>query len=963
MLVSYATDFGLVPSQLCADSDDVWERLLSDPQVGPKRGPCIRGAIFVEDANAPTKLNVRCMTAALFDIDEGDVPNFDQIWQALEQHRFIAWTTFSSSPGQRKIRVVVPFARPVWPGDFRYVWHQINAMLRSLADASQDNVDRLGYLPRIDPSREAEARAGYEWTVRGAEDARLDPYARFGVPTGDTLPDGSPRYVFPEAETRALTFSSYDVLDEVPEPDRSDWYDDEQAKNLARTYFRNVGPGIVPGGRHAELFKIGCKLWWDFWLDHDGVHEILSEINRRFPEPKSAYDVMREVEASFARTRGSAAVQQREVDGTPREPGHRRRRPPRASAGEIRQIAEIEKRSADHTRREIGVWMLKLLPKANGVVDAIDRPNVRDQAIRRTARLLGQKLVEHDPEGLAELFADTISACAAQEPWSMTVAQVQTIIESAQAEVIEKREQRRREENEVRRRNIEEATRGERTTEYTPQEVEAFADRDGASVDQWQKRWVIALGPAYYIFVNGEYRYPVDAVHFVNRAVVDLSPVPNLNLYKFNREGDPVPLSASQIIEKYGTVARKGRIDLTAQRSYYDASTETFVEAPCPVRTDIEPERVDVVEDFFNTFPQRDALIAWLSNVPSVDQPLPGLYLKGPKSSGKTLVGHALQRIWQADRSLTYLQSYFDRFNDAILNSPLLVADEFLPKQLTGKGGTEVFRALIVAQSRPLNRKFLKSLSLTGYFRVLLLANNDRMLPAGSGFLNADDSAAFSERLLYIDLEEGPSQFLRRLSLNERDAFVEDDLVAKHVLWLASQRPARSQERFAVSGGVTSVTKRIEFDGARGDVLHWIYNAVMGEGRSDYSMNPISPEEIPIFVDERTGLFHPAVNANFLRSRWKELLGPDARAPSMNWLRDALGTLALHRDRVRLSDNERKRFVVVDAQAVHEWAEWTDCDAEGFYEKLAELAQKATDQDRLQRFESGPQLRVINGGP
>ena len=959
-MFSYAPAFGVVPSAVLEDLDSVWEALLSSPEVGSKEGSCIRGAVFVAGAQAPTRLNVERVWGALFDLDEGVVPSWDQIAQALEGHRYVGWHTYNSRAGDPRLRVFIPFARPVWPTEFRFVWEQINQMLGGIGAAGQHNTDRLGYLPRIDASREAEARAHYHYTIRGDISQRLDPYRRFGNPTNELAADGQPIYAFPQGEVRQLTFTSYDAVETVPEPDRSRWYDDAAAKDMARAYFRNVGPGIVPGGRHLELFKIGCKLWWDFWLDRDAVAELLAEINRRFPEPKSAYEVQREVEASFSRTRGSSAVVQTDQDGLAKEPGCRRMRPPQATRGELRQIAEIEKRSNDYARREVGVWLLRIFPKANGHVDQIDSVDTRDLAIRRTARFLAEKLPSNDPQDLADLFADTIATCAAAAPWAMDVDQVRNIIENAQREAADRRQRNQEEQDAARAQRIRIATNLARNTEYTEDEVQAFADAHGTSLQQWQNQWVVVLGRNHYIFVNGEYKHPVDSDNFVNRALIDLSPVPGVNLYRFNRQGDPVVLNRQQVVEHYGTVARRGLVDLTAQRSTYDLTTETFVEAPCPLRKDLEPQRIPVVEDWFATFPD-PRFLQWLSYATDLDLPLPALYLCGQRNSGKTLLGHALARLYRKDRSLVSLDAYFEGFNEQILENPFLVADEVLPKQLTSKRGSEVFRQLIVAQSHALKRKHLKSLHMTGYFRLLLLANNDRMLPTGTGFMTENDSAAVAERILFIDLDRGPATYLAKLSPADRDKFISQDLVAKHVLWLAQHKGARGHGRFVVEGSTSDMTRRIDYDGARGDILHWCYNGVTEEGGAD-GFNIVKPEEdFPIFINTDDGGLHIGVNMNFVQSTWKNLLGSDKRTPTMSWLRDATNTISFSRLRIR-HNKKQARFAVINTKHVVEWAEWAGVDHEGFVEKLQELAVKARDKDQLNEFSPRGHLRVVQGG-
>jgi hypothetical protein len=568
--------------------------------------------------------------------------------------------------------------------------------------------------------------------------------------------------------------------------------------------------------------------------------------------------------------------------------------------------------------------------------------------------LLGHKFPDHDAEEMSKLYADSISMCHAQEPWDMNTDKVKVIIEAAQREQVEKRERQRQEETEARAKRIARATDGRRNTPYTEDEVRAFADGNGkVSLTDWENLWVIALGKAHYIFVDGEYKYPVETENFLNRATVDLSPVPGVDLYKFNRQGEPQLLTRTEIIERYGTVARRGLVDMTAQKSHYDRSTETFVEAGCPLRTDLQAEKIDVVEQWLDTFPERDRLLLWIAYATYLDEPLPALYLRGEKHSGKTLFAHAINRLYVKDRSLTKMEVFFESFNDAMVGSPFLVADEVLPKQLQASRGSEVFREMVQQQSRQLKRKFLKSMPMNGHFRLLLLANNDRLLPAGSGFMTEADSLAVAERLLYIDLEEGPAKFLRGLKRKERDAIIKEDLLAKHALYLRDTKPARGEGRFAVEGAMTEVTRRLDFAGLRGDVLHWIYNALTGEG-----VISLSEEHLPVFVEASDSSLHLGINVNVMRSKWADQLGVDNKTPPLNYLRDALNTLAHVQLRSRFHGTQ-KRYNIVHTRHLLEWAEWSGLSPEAVNKELVERALKQQQANDLPTFS---RLKVIEGG-
>src|SRR5690606_1053258 len=108
--------------------------------VGPKHGECIRTAVFAPDSLAPTMSNVEAMHGALFDLDEDeaiaalraaaaqgpygdtDYGRLALIWQRLEYRRIIVWSTYNHRSDAPRYRLLVPFARPVEPSAFRWVW-------------------------------------------------------------------------------------------------------------------------------------------------------------------------------------------------------------------------------------------------------------------------------------------------------------------------------------------------------------------------------------------------------------------------------------------------------------------------------------------------------------------------------------------------------------------------------------------------------------------------------------------------------------------------------------------------------------------------------------------------------------------------------------------------------------------------------------------------------------------------
>lgn len=928
MFVSYAPAFGAMPTHVFADSDDIWASLLANPETGPKEGPCIRPVTFYEGAHAPTALNVHLVWGAIFDIDGAVVPTFAMLAQALEGHRFIAWTTWNSEAtyvhlgtdeachvhrvarctqcrvGPR-LRLYVPFSRPIQPWEHAYVWRSINAMLERVAHEAQGNVDRLGYTARLRPN-DPEARVRYHWYIGGGQN-RLDPYARFG--------DGQR---FPQ-ELMQMPNASYEHAAHIPEPDKTDWYSDHEAYEMARAYFRTVGPGITPGGRHAELFKIGCRLWWEFWLTREAVANILHEINRRFPEPKQPHQVDVEVEASFARTRGYAAVVQKDQHNVVKEAGCLRKRPPRLSYEDVLTIASRERRSHDLLRKEIGEALTRVVPDRTGNYRPLAPVDTRDRLLRLCARFIGEQYPEHEPSSIVGIFVGTIAAANAQDPWAVTEESVLAHVTQGQRDV--KKETQRRQEIErgelVDR--IREATNGARETAYTTEEIFKFADAHGATYKEWQKRWVIVHGTAYHIFVDGKYRAPIMRDNFVPRALVDLAPVDGINLHKMvAKSGEVVPLTPQDIVIKYGTVARSSRSVLSAQRSYYEPAEESFIYAPCPLRP-LKSERIDVVEQWLNLF-NNPMLLQWLSWVPILDEPLPGIYLYGPRSSGKTLLAAGLSRLFSLSGP-TPMDELFSSFNEDVARNPILLADERLPEALQKKGGNEVFRRAVIERSRPLHRKFMTNSNLEGCFRFILAANNAEMLPKGSGMMTRDDTLAVAERVLYVPLTGEPFRFLESIPRNTRQSFINDDLIAKHVLWLRDHRTMTTQDRFVVSGTMSDPVREEGYSGMNDKVLGWLYRMMfVVDGPTGSAAN------VPIVRrnGDDTDLFF-CMNSNVVFERWSTAYGIDAHQPEVQIIRKALRSLSSTKRRFRHAGNNLN-WNLIPISVFAEWGHIAEID-------------------------------------
>jgi hypothetical protein len=285
-----------------------------------------------------------------------------------------------------------------------------------------------------------------------------------------------------------------------------------------------------------------------------------------------------------------------------------------------------------------------------------------------------------------------------------------------------------------------------------------------------------------YVFGNGEYYGPFVATQDAPLAVDQmLAPAPHVQLYRTKPNGEIVPHSLDWLTRKYGTVSKHTIVDMTAQRNYYEASTSEMIEAPYPLRQDLSPEYNDQVAKWLSllTTTKNDLVLGWLADLPNLQYPCAALFLFGEGGSGKSLLAAGMSRLWNK-RGPTALSEAMQQFNDAMLNNPVLFADEHMPTDYKGNVRTEELRQMIQAHEFPLKRKFLPVATLRGCPRIYMAANREDMLTQ-AGDLAAADIGAIAERFILARVSEEATRYLQSV---KHSHWIEDDIIAKHVLWL-----------------------------------------------------------------------------------------------------------------------------------------------------------------------------------
>lgn len=363
-----------------------------------------------------------------------------------------------------------------------------------------------------------------------------------------------------------------------------------------------------------------------------------------------------------------------------------------------------------------------------------------------------------------------------------------------------------------------------REAPYTESEVEVFAAASGVTRTEFQHRWIIQTGGAFYFWFAGSYLGPVKESDGQLAARKYLAPAP-IELDSKDAFGRMNPKSIQQLAIQYGTHIRNVVADLNADTCIIDARTSTIVEAPCPIRplsarfwpevhTWLElmggPKHFDILQDW----------IAWLTDL---DRPCTALFLQGAPGAGKSLFAKGLARVWTHGPPSTMEQA-FGNWTDAILRCPLVFADERVPKDSRGNARTEDIREFIQQESRPLKRRFCPDAVMRGATRTVIAANNRNLLQSHESNLTVHDIQAIADRIVLIPVGDESARYLHTLGWNGTQHWVNGDRIAEHALWIMENRlKNQNPPRFLVQGTNSNLHMDIAFGTTVGNaVAHWL---------------------------------------------------------------------------------------------------------------------------------------------
>ena len=570
------------------------------------------------------------------------------------------------------------------------------------------------------------------------------------------------------------------------------------------------------------------------------------------------------------------------------------------SRARLQRFARALSRKRDERKAELGVLLLRV---CNG--ESFAEPGSRDTTIYRMSLEIAQRFPECDANSIARHFGTSLALMSQEAPECPTIEDVAYKINRAQQEYAAERAQQEASDLAAQRQRIRDAFGTDRTDPYTVDEIKALGP---------SPRWIIQKGKSYYTLVGGEYRGPYSQDEALNAAIRDLSPASTagVDLFTINAQGERAPKPLSRLIRDYGFVANDVAVDLSAQQSYFDESTRTIVEAPCPVR-DIKAKHHPEIEAWLEALAGPDRLpllLAWIANLTNLERPCTALFMTGPKSTGKSLAPFGWSRLWTALGFPTPLEDVLGtNFNDAQLRCPLTFADERLPTDHRGRVLNAELRHFIQAYRRPLRRKFLANADMIGAVRLVISANNEEVL-ATSETLSNNDIDAIVDRYLWIPCRSEAAEVLRSV---DTSGWVEGDKIAEHALWLRDNYRWKPNGRFLVHSYDRELHSRlVSGSGIRSSVLQFCVGYLLDPARLD--ADPRGRFLIRVH-DNRL-----CVNTQALVACWDTYV-KNERCPSTGRLAGAIGALA-NDDRVRLTlpNGKRPNYRVIRPEHLKAWA-------------------------------------------
>jgi Family of unknown function (DUF5906) len=475
----------------------------------------------------------------------------------------------------------------------------------------------------------------------------------------------------------------------------------------------------------------------------------------------------------------------------------------------------------------------------------------------------------------------------------------------------------------------------DRATEYAPEELARW-EADGGSL---ARRWILQKGRMYFVRFGDEYVGPLVREELSVNCLTHLAPARSagVTVHTFDERGNRAIKDHEQLISEYGQPLKGVEYDWTGTASRIEKGTLKLKAGR--LRTDLAPAYDPQVEEWLRIFagPQFEALCDWIATVTWLSVCAPALYLKGGPGIGKNLLIAGLQRLW-ATKKATTLNRAMGEFNADLLDCPLVFADEKVPESYGGAARTEELRALITAMDHSINQKNMPHVKAYGAARVVIGANNMKLITSAKE-LTPEDAEALADRVLFIVPDPRSRAWLEsRGGPSFTHTFVEGDRIARHALWLDQQartraRPISPGKRLLLPGNAEDLTRLITVgSGLNWRVMSWVHSFLQDQNR--HIAGSMGRAFGALVKDAAVW-----ISTTHMLAAWDQYL-PNERPPTLEQLTNALRSLLVpantpggrYRTRLGVKAGKLQSYQKVRPDAVAAWV-----DAENGQEGLTEL--------------------------
>lgn len=519
----------------------------------------------------------------------------------------------------------------------------------------------------------------------------------------------------------------------------------------------------------------------------------------------------------------------------------------------------------------------------------------RDAIAFKLCNRLVDAFPDYDPDPIAEFFRPSLDLMARLHPEDhLTVEDIARKLSTIQTTRHKEKTTKKADEDTKKRVRIKLAFGSDRVEVYKPDELPP------------EDFYYVQRGKDYYVWADGSYRGPYVKDEFYAQSLVLLSPAP-VPLLDIGPKGGITFKPIPTLMRDHGVAANKSIVDLTAETTIFEPKTRTIIEAPCPLRKDLEPKFNQEVDTWLRKLGGLLAheLLCWVAHVTDLKRPSVALLLTGCPDAGKSFLPLCLARLW-GHKQPTPLDKAMGSFNSMIADCPLIFADEYLPTDMRGELRLKELRNFIQAVVRPYSRKFKSEADLIGAIRLVIAANNIDLISTREA-LGINDIKALSERFLSVHVGQDAADYL---STCDTHMWLETDAVAKHALWLRDNYQWVPVGRFAIRSSSNAFALGLATKAGLASALcRWVCCFLVEPHKLGIRNNTL-------WVRVKSG--RVMLHVKGLLDMWDAYLpGP---SPHISTLRRAIAAISTGRTRIKDGNDQLQNYRLVDIAALKAWA-------------------------------------------